>query len=119
MIDCHTHLWRVGEHVGPFLLEESVTLEELASACEQGEAARYAHSAALALERYPALYVSDDEAARIRHGNAFFSEIADTERSLARVYTTAGDFLAIAEWEPEAGKWQPKKVFLDGEDAPK
>ena len=23
MIDCHTHLWRVGEHVGPYLLEEA------------------------------------------------------------------------------------------------
>jgi uncharacterized protein len=23
MIDCHTHLWRVGEHIGPFLLEEA------------------------------------------------------------------------------------------------
>jgi uncharacterized protein len=22
MIDCHTHLWRVGEHIGPFFLEE-------------------------------------------------------------------------------------------------
>src|SRR5256712_12222524 len=23
MIDWHTHLWRVGEHVGPYLLEEA------------------------------------------------------------------------------------------------
>lgn len=23
MIDCHTHLWRIGEHVGPFLPEEA------------------------------------------------------------------------------------------------
>src|SRR2546421_427476 len=23
MIDCHTHLWRVGEHIGPFLPEEA------------------------------------------------------------------------------------------------
>jgi predicted TIM-barrel fold metal-dependent hydrolase len=23
MIDCHTHLWRVGEHIGPFFLEQA------------------------------------------------------------------------------------------------
>ena len=119
-VGCGAHLGGLlRTRSGPFRLEESITLEELALASEQGEVARYAQPADRALESYPALYVSDEEAARVCHGNAFFSEIAETERSLARVYTKAGKFLAIAVWEPEQRRWQPKKVFLDGEDGPK
>jgi tRNA pseudouridine55 synthase len=98
---------------GPFLLEESTTLEELARACEQNELARYLQPADKALEQYPALSLDEEGEQRVRHGNAFTYEIADEERSLARVYGATGNFLAIAEWSPGGKKWQPKKVFLE------
>ena len=96
---------------GPFRLEESVTLEELARASEQNELTRYAQPADRALEQYPSLQLNDEDAERVKHGNVFTCESANVERSLARVYNTTGDFIAIAQWEPQLKKWQPKKVF--------
>lgn len=109
---CGAHLGGlVRTRSGPFLLEESVTLEELARASERGELASYVQPADRALARYPALRLSAEEAARVLHGNLFAYEIAQPERALARVYNPAGDFIAIAEWEPGQARWQPKKVF--------
>ena len=85
----------------------------LARAGEQGTLAAYAQSADRALEQYPALHLDDESATRVKHGNLFAYEIPQKERSLARVYSPAGEFIAIAEWRPESGKWQPKKVFTE------
>ncbi|HEY3991477.1 MAG TPA: tRNA pseudouridine(55) synthase TruB [Ktedonobacteraceae bacterium] len=111
-LGCGAHLGGlIRTRSGPFSLQESITLEELANACEQGRAANYIQPADKALARYPALHLNDEEAARVRHGNAFTASDAETEKSLARVYDTVGTFIAIAEWEPHMEKWQPKKVF--------
>ncbi len=113
-LGCGAHLASlVRTRSGPFPLEESVTLEELARAGEQGTLAAYAQSADRALEQYPALHLDDESATRVKHGNLFAYEIPQKERSLARVYSPAGEFIAIAEWRPESGKWQPKKVFTE------
>lgn len=111
-LDCGAHLGGlIRTRSGPFSLQDSVTLEELASACEQGQADAYLQPADIALARYPALQLSDEEAARVRHGNPFAWPDTETEKSLARVYNAAGTFIAIAEWEPQTEKWQPRKVF--------
>ncbi len=113
-LGCGAHLGGlVRTRSGPFLLEESVSLEELARASEQNELARYIQPADRALEHYPALQLNDEDIERVKHGNVFTCESAHGERSLARVYNTTGDFIAIARWEPQMGKWQPKKVFGD------
>ncbi|HLI69205.1 MAG TPA: tRNA pseudouridine(55) synthase TruB [Ktedonobacteraceae bacterium] len=96
---------------GPFRLEESVTLEELASAAEQNELARYAQPIDKALEQYPALHLTDAETERVKHGNAFAGESPHDERALARVYDAAGNFIAIVQWQQQAGTWHPRKVF--------
>lgn len=100
---------------GPFRLEESITLEELALAHEQGNLARYLQSADKALEQYPAIYLNKEQEQQVRHGNTFAGATPHGESSLARVYTSGGHFLAIAEWESEREKWQPKKVFLEND----
>lgn len=100
---------------GPFCLQESITLEELATACEQGASARYAQPADRALAHYPALHLSAEEELRVRHGNPFSYDIPEIARSLARVYNPEGSFIAIAQWETEIQKWQPTKVFMTGE----
>ena len=111
-LDCGAHLGAlVRTRSGPFRLEESITLEELARAGEEVRRAGFLQPMDRALEQYPALHLSEEEAARVMHGSAFAYEIAQTERSLARVYNPAGNFIAIAEWTPERARWQPKKVF--------
>ncbi|MEO7022405.1 MAG: tRNA pseudouridine(55) synthase TruB [Ktedonobacteraceae bacterium] len=113
VMGCGAHLGGlVRTRSGPFRLEESITLEELATACEQGEVAHYAQPADRALAQYPALHLSAEEELRVRHGNTFTYDIPETDRSLARVYNPGGDFIAIAEWQAEQEKWQPTKVFI-------
>lgn len=118
-VDCGAHLGGlIRTRSGPFLLEESITLEELATASAQGEFARYAQPADRALAQYPALRLSVEEEQRVRHGSAFSYEIPDPERTLARVYNSEGTFMAIAEWEPQIEKWQPIKVFITDANMP-
>lgn len=112
LLGCGAHLGGlVRTRSGPFSLAESVSLEELASACEQGRVAGLLQLPDKALERYPALRLSAEEAARVLHGNPFAYPVDETEKTLARVYNPGGDFIAIAAWEPQMGRWQPKKVF--------
>ncbi|HEU5380536.1 MAG TPA: tRNA pseudouridine(55) synthase TruB [Ktedonobacteraceae bacterium] len=117
-VACGAHLGKlIRTRSGPFRLEQSITLEELATADAQGEVARYVQSADMALQQYPALHLDETTEQRVRHGNAFSYDISDTERSLARVYNTREDFIAIAGWEPQLQRWQPIKVFPSGESA--
>lgn len=111
-LNCGAHLGGlVRTRSGPFCLEESSTLEELTQASEQGKLAAYIQPADLALQQYPALYLHAEEAERVAHGNPFRYETAEQTRSLARVYNSAGKFIAIAAWQPQDQKWQPRKVF--------
>lgn len=100
---------------GPFTLTESITLEQLAQAAEQGTIEAFLHPADKALGQYPALVLDETTTERVRHGNAFrIDEETDalSEQTLARVYDDKGQFMAIAEWDEERGGWQPVKVFL-------
>ncbi|HEX7736292.1 MAG TPA: tRNA pseudouridine(55) synthase TruB [Ktedonobacteraceae bacterium] len=113
VLGCGAHLGGLlRTRSGPFKLEESITLEELASACEQGQSTSLFQPADKALERYPALRLSEEETARVLHGNAFSCATEQAEKSLARVYNASGTFIAIAAWDPQTGRWQPKKVFV-------
>jgi tRNA pseudouridine55 synthase len=112
MLTCGAHLaGLVRTRSGPFHLDESLTLEELASADAQGRLAHCAYPADRALAQYPALHLDEADAARVVCGSPFSCEIPHTVRSLARVYNPAGQFIAIAQWLPDAGRWQPQKVF--------
>lgn len=116
---------------GPFTLAESITLEQLALAVQEGTITHYLYSIDKALEQYPALIVDEETAARVRHGNAFRypADPAGSpiecktvhsrgdlrgrpETPLARLYDTQGQFLAIAEWDARQELWKPQKVFV-------
>jgi tRNA pseudouridine55 synthase len=102
---------------GPFSIEQSLTLEQLVDAVEQGQIANCLFPTDYALQNYPALHLDEGTAQRVLHGNAFHYE-SDTGTSplqhaaLARVYDPSGRFLAIAMWDAEYALWQPKKVLL-------
>jgi tRNA pseudouridine55 synthase len=100
---------------GPFSLTESITLEQLAEAVTQGTAEDHLFSPDTALQQYPALKLDDATAQRVLHGNAFSYHSDDNlvEAELARVYDSAGNFLAIATWDAEQSLWQPKKVLAE------
>ncbi len=99
---------------GPFTLSESITIEQLAEAIENGNLAAYLHPIDSALQQYPALYLDTATAIGARHGNAFHlasSGEMPEPGQLARVYAPDGQLLAIAVWDAQQERWQPTKVF--------
>ncbi|HLL78945.1 MAG TPA: hypothetical protein VKT25_05560, partial [Ktedonobacteraceae bacterium] len=99
---------------GPFVLSESITLEQVAEAVERGEVWRYLHAPEKALEYARALVLDIETAERVGHGNAFSGapeQAGVNARELARVYDQEGRFLAVAAWDADRSMWQPVKVF--------
>lgn len=115
---------------GPFLLSESITLEQLNDALVAETASmnsgnshtpalnncsRFLYPADKALEQYPALTLDTATVERVQHGNAFRYSL-DTHMTQAgnivRVYRDDGHFVAIAEWDAVQEVWQPRKVFM-------
>lgn len=98
---------------GPFTIADSITLEQLAIAAEQGDVASHLLPADRALEHWPALFLDEDTAQRVLHGNTFTYYLPDrsAKTALARVYDARRQFLAIASWDEKQQIWQPKKVM--------
>lgn len=112
-LGCGAHLATlVRTRSGPFTLSESITLEQLATAVEQGTVGTLLTLPDIVLQHYPALQLDNTTAGLVLHGNAFrFPQTPHPPAELARVYDAAGHFLAIAVWNAEEEVWQPKKVF--------
>ncbi len=113
-LGCGAHLvGLIRTRSGPFMLSNSITLDQLAEAVENGNIEQYLHAADSVLQQYPALTLDAATTERVLHGNAFPYDIDDSETKteLARVYDADGRFVAIAEWDAERGMWQPTKVF--------
>ena len=71
-LGCYAYLEAlVRTRSGPFLLAESITLEQLAEAVATDTVQRYLYPVDKALEQYPALVVDAETAERVKHGNAF------------------------------------------------
>jgi tRNA pseudouridine55 synthase len=101
---------------GPFVLEKSSSLEELAEAMEKGELEKLLFPSDFALPSAQEVRLDQATTDKVLHGNSFqaASVKGQSTNDLARVYDPAGVFLAIAQWDPEKQAWQPKKV-LTGE----
>ena len=102
---------------GPFSIEQSLTLEQLTDAVEQGQIANCLFPADYAMQSYPALHLDEETAQHVLHGNVFHYQLDMTisqpqHHALARVYDPTGHFLAIATWDAEQVHWQPKKVLV-------
>jgi tRNA pseudouridine55 synthase len=98
---------------GPFLLAESITLEQLPEAVDTDTIQQHLFPPDRVLQDYPALTLDEATTERVLHGNAFHYnlEAISTTPNLARVYNQEGKFVAIAGWDADMGMWQPKKVF--------
>jgi tRNA pseudouridine55 synthase len=99
---------------GPFLLQDSITLEQLEQAQESDTLGEHLFPADFALQNYPALHLDEQLTQRVIHGNAFHYQDPDavTQAELGRVYGFDGKFLAIASWDKEQLQWKPRKVLV-------
>jgi tRNA pseudouridine55 synthase len=115
VLGCGAHLsGLVRTRSGPYTLESSLTLRELADQLEQGTINELLQPPDSALAQYPAIYLDAETTVKVRQGNTFQVPITDNseEKTLARVYASDRTFLAIATWVKETEMWQPKKVFV-------
>ena len=102
---------------GPFVLADSVSLEQVAQAVENKTIEQLLTLADAVLQEYPALYLDHSTVERVLHGNSFaYDDVLPAE--LARVYDEDRHFLAIATWNTEQTMWQPKNVFLNNREDP-
>jgi tRNA pseudouridine55 synthase len=98
---------------GPFMLEKSISLEQLAAVIEEGTLADAVFPPDFALQQYPALSLDEETTQRVLHGNTFRYDQSSPqlESALIRIYDNSNHFMAIASWDEVGQVWQPKKVF--------
>jgi tRNA pseudouridine55 synthase len=102
--------------VGPFLLSEAYTIQELEALSADGRLGEAILPADIALQHLPALFLEDEDAARIITGRsvsaanaAFDSAVGAPEVRLCRLYHESGRFLAVAR--NSGNMLYPEKVF--------
>ena len=109
-LGCGAHLvGLIREASGGFILERSITLDELAEAFAGGEGPRLLQPLDVALQAFPAVTVDGAAARKIGFGQRIqLLEAPGT--SMCRVYATDGRLLALLKHDSD-GYWQPRKVF--------
>jgi tRNA pseudouridine55 synthase len=99
--------------VGPFTTEDSVSLEQLSDASQNGNLHLLLYPADLLLLHLPAAIVSDADVRAIGQGQYLHSvEFAPTPHTQCRAYDLAGDMIALLAKEKAGDMWKPAKVLL-------
>lgn len=112
---------------GPFNIEDAISVPQLEDAFKLRYWQQFVYPIDTALLHYPAIVVSDATGRAISTGVPVALNNGDSNhgaghlelqpqaqpdvKSLCRVYTEDGRFLAILSFNLETGKWQPEKVF--------
>ena len=99
---------------GQFNAEDGVTLESLADAADGDGWQKHLHPVDWALQELAPMTLADPEERAIRNGQAVAGPDgagAQNEREQRRAYNRNGVFLAIVEYRPDSGRWQPTRVF--------
>ena len=101
--------------VGPFWLEESITLEQLSEMVAKGSVERYMYPLDYALQSFDALVVKHEQQCHLVHGSTISLESSCTEikpAALSRVYNNEGVFVGMVQYDAANECWQPHKIFL-------
>ena len=112
-LGCGAHLsWLRRTAVGAFTIEQAITLEALAQACEAHTWRSLLQPAEAAVAHLPALTLGVDEAQRLLHGQlvARSPEHAVLAGPL-RAHGLDGRLLAIVQFDAERQAWRPLKVL--------
>lgn len=95
---------------GPFRLEETVSLEELARAFDEGRASSLFFPLGRALPQFDRLVVDDEAADGIRHGRPVEGQ-TPIHGDLSLAFSRSGEPLALLQYDDGRRRWQPIKVF--------
>jgi tRNA pseudouridine55 synthase len=120
-LGCGANLKRLTRlRCGLFDIEDAVSIPQLEHAFRYGYWQHFVHPIDTVLLNWTAMVVSDATERTIKNGcslvlgNGCFEQNLSVLSSLenrCRVYTSDGCFLAVLRFNPEAGQWQPEKVF--------
>ena len=94
--------------VGPFTLEQSITLDELEQMCDRARVTEGLLSVSTALDDIPVLAVTDQDAIDLKHGRAITAPPHLLNHDYVR---TERDGILIALCQPREGNLVPKRVF--------
>lgn len=94
--------------VGPFMLEQSITLDELEHMCDRARVTEGLLSVSTALDDIPVLAVTDQDAIDLKHGRAITAPPHLLNHDYVR---TERDGILIALCQPREGNLVPKRVF--------
>lgn len=97
-----------------FSLEESVTLEQLENAAQNGEVEKHLIPVDKVLEPYPAVKVTPAQAVRFKNGGALDLARIEQQNSPGyfRVYANEKDFLGVGEIREGGAEMTVKRVFV-------
>jgi tRNA pseudouridine55 synthase len=90
--------------VGPFALDNAITLDTLATAASIDA---YLHPPEIAVADIPAVHLRPAESQAVRHGQTI--RLPETHSALLRAHDSDGRLLALLR--ARDGAWKPEKVF--------
>lgn len=114
-LGCGAHLGGlVRTRVGPFTLEDALSIEQLFDAALGGSLEPHVYSLDWAMLDLPVLILSPEEAPEVLHGHSLVAQ--DNMRPThsvgpCRAYSADGDLVAVMALKPGERQWQPVKVF--------
>ena len=94
--------------VGPFTLEQSITLDELEQMCDRARVSEGLLSVSTALDDIPVLAVTEQDAINLKHGRGIAAPPHYLDSEFIR---TEWDGVLIALCQPRDGILVPKRVF--------
>jgi tRNA pseudouridine55 synthase len=104
--------------VGPFALEQALTLSQLEELFRCGESQRCLYPLDYVLLGFNALVVNSEQQCSLIHGAPIPLNLdnpslsAPDSGSLSRVYNAEGSFLGMVKYDAENKRWQPEKIFF-------
>jgi tRNA pseudouridine55 synthase len=111
LLGCGAHLVGLRRtKSGRFTLRDAVPLRKLREAFEDGTWYQYLIPAAEALADWPSVELTHEQVESIRHGHRIPADPA--KGNLARGISEQGELVALLEYDPASGEWQPRKVFF-------
>jgi len=114
LLGCGAHLKElIRLRYGPFNMTDAVALGQLEDATYYWQ--RLVYPIDVVLSHWSAVVLGDNQGWVIRNGGSVVIEdgLVDTNfEGRCRAYSQDGRFLAVLYFNPESGKWQPEKVFV-------
>ena len=115
-LGCGAHLKSLTRlRTGPFSLEESISPKKLEEIVTSGSWQQLVHPPDFVVGHLRAAVVGAPTVAHLKQGRQValgpLGRTVAMHQERCRIYTTAGCFLAIAQYDRSQGLWRPERVF--------